>query len=1188
MQTANITDANGNILPDAFWYIINEYFHENGLVKQQLSSYNSFITKLSKEVVPSDYFKFEVSNSDKLGVSVEDEKTCEFRLTDANFRYPRTKILSVSALTPLFPHEARIRNLTYSSELSAKVQLTERSHTGTITRELGKVTLGKIPVMLKSTVCRLNKDGASSDINSLTENNECVFDQGGYFIINGSEKVVIAQERMAPNTVLVFEGGDSYKYAYEGTINSVAPNDDSRSHKIRMDFSRDPKSTVKVPVLTMSRMDCDVPVILLFVALGLETDKEIMERICYDENDNEMFNIVSNALQSNQYTNVDDAKKWIGKHSLKSNQSTHEIVSENDATLIRNGEAKLKKDLLPHVGSDNFATKAQFLGYMTNHFLSVFTGKRNCDDRDHLARKRMQMTGSLMMDLFKNDMKKVKKNAQNHLSRCLESGKEFDNKEIKSAFETQSITDGARKALSTGNWPQPGGKEARHGVAQVLGRITFTSALSYLRKISSPVEGKRKTQKPRQLHNTQWGYICPAETPEGEQCGLVKMLSLMAQITVALPNSAVDEIKESLNDSYFNDNGDRVSYVDDISCVASDKMKLTTKVFLNGAWVKCTEEPQRLLNHLKDFRKSSTKGKIKSVMSMVLDHLHKELRIYTDAGRCTRPLFTVKKNDAGKFQLNLQPAHITEVCEKARNRNDSGEETEKIWKKILSDGLVEYVDPDEEEMSMIAMFPSDLEPKEGELQKNYTHCEINPALVMGIVGGIIPFPDHNQSPRNTYQCAMGKQAIGVYASNYQLRQDSLGHVLFYPQKPLVSTKAADYVKFGYVPAGINAIVAICVYSGYNQEDSVMMNQGSIDRGFFRSMSFKTFSDEIKKTGEDDIIFLRPNGDINEDVSKYSHLDVDGIINPGSRIRPDDILIAAFYKRKRGENMKDCSLRYKPRERGVIDQVVVTTNDSQAKLVKVKVRTIRIPQIGDKFSSRHGQKGTVGMTYRQEDMPFTIEGISPDIVMNPHAIPSRMTVGQLIECLLGKVAAMNGAIEDATPFRKDITVEAISKRLHQFGYQHHGYEALFSGHTGRKLDTLVYIGPTYYQRLKHLVDDKVHGRATGPYATLTRQPLEGRSRDGGLRLGEMERDCMISHGMSALLKERLFSASDKYHIYVCDICHMPAVANDRSKIYQCSVCKDRTHISKVQIPYAAKLLFQELMSMAICPRIYSEN
>jgi DNA-directed RNA polymerase II subunit RPB2 len=478
-------------------------------------------------------------------------------------------------------------------------------------------------------------------------------------------------------------------------------------------------------------------------------------------------------------------------------------------------------------------------------------------------------------------------------------------------------------------------------------------------------------------------------------------------------------------------------------------------------------------------------------------------------------------------------------------------------------------------------------------------------MILGVCGSIIPFPDHNQSPRNTYQSAMGKQAMGIYATNFIVRLDTLAHTLFYPQKPLVCTDAMKYLHFREMPAGQNVCVAILCFTGYNQEDSVIMNQSAIDRGLFRSVFYRTYSTaEEKSAGRPQQLLEKPN---ERSCANYRHgavydnLDNDGLITPGTPVTGRDILIGKTSPlstleeivthgaaRQRSYDRADASVQMRSTESGMVDQVVLTTNKDGVRMAKVRVRSVRVPQIGDKFSSRHGQKGTMGMSYRQEDMPFTVEGVVPDIIINPHAIPSRMTIGQLIECLLGKVAAVTGDEGNATPFINDVTVETVSSTLHGCGYQHRGNEVLYSGHTGRKLDAMVFLGPTYYQRLKHLVDDKVHARARGPLQLLTRQPAEGRSRDGGLRFGEMERDCMISHGAAQFLREKLFFQSDRFRVHVCDICGLFAEANLSSKTFNCRSCKNTTRISQVWMPYACKLLFQELMAMAIVPRMIVDS
>jgi DNA-directed RNA polymerase II subunit RPB2 len=619
-----------------------------------------------------------------------------------------------------------------------------------------------------------------------------------------------------------------------------------------------------------------------------------------------------------------------------------------------------------------------------------------------------------------------------------------------------------------------------------------------------------------------------------------------------------------------------------------------TKIFLDGNWEGINRNPAELVAELR--RQRRTESKAFTEVSVVWDMREKEVRVNTDAGRCCRPLFVVKKEEQ---ELEITSALVQELREETlRSRTGA-------WDKVLHSGAIELVDTSEEESCMISMDLHTLRSSrhdESAYCRTYTHCEIHPSMILGICASIIPFPDHNQSPRNTYQSAMGKQAMGVYISNFQLRIDTLCHVIFYPQKPIVQTQGMKYLRFAELPAGQNAIVAIACYGGYNQEDSVIMSQSAIDRGLFRSAFYRSYKDNqnnVNPMQQEE--FGKPDRATTAGMrmfGSYDKLDLDGFVAPGTRVSGGDIVIGKTTplpvvdaqlptRRSTRQTRQDASTAMRQAEAGYIDKVLISTGEDGTKFCKVRMRSIRVPQIGDKFSSRHGQKGTCGLTLRQEDMPFTVQGIIPDIIINPHAIPSRMTIGQLVECIMGKVGVMTARPGLATPFTKVMgidRVEDIGKSLHAIGFQKRGNEVLYNGYTGKKLYSKIFIGPTFYQRLKHMVDDKIYSRSHGPIQNLTRQPLEGRAKGGGLRFGEMERDCMISHGSAQFLRERLFLESDKYRIHICEYCGLIAIANLTTNTFNCLACRNSTRIHQVYLPYACKLLFQELMSMCISPRI----
>jgi DNA-directed RNA polymerase II subunit RPB2 len=495
---------------------------------------------------------------------------------------------------------------------------------------------------------------------------------------------------------------------------------------------------------------------------------------------------------------------------------------------------------------------------------------------------------------------------------------------------------------------------------------------------------------------------------------------------------------------------------------------------------------------------------------------------------------------------------------------------------------------------MIAMKPSDLYlPRDDAFKYRYTHCEIHPSTIFGVIASCIPFPEHNQSPRNTYQSAMAKQAMGMYVTNFDKRMDKTAYVMTYPARPLVDTRVMGMIKLDKIPSGGPVIVAIMTHTGYNQEDSVLMNQGSIDRGLFQTVIYHTEKDEDKKINGDEEVRCKPDPAKTKGMKfgNYEKVNAKGVMPENTLVENRDIIIAKVVPINRNDPTKvlkfeDQSRAYRTQEESYIDRNFLERNGEGYCICKVKVRTLRKPVIGDKFSSRHGQKGTLGNIIPERDMPFTAQGLRPDIIINPHAIPSRMTIGQLKETLLGMVLVELGLFGDGTSFG-ELDIETIRQELLKLGYECNGNQLMYNGLTGEQIETSVFIGPAFYQRLKHMVNDKQHSRSIGPMVNLTRQPAEGRSRDGGHRFGEMERDSMVAHGACRFTRGRMYDSSDKYQVYVCKCCGMIAAVNDKMGIHCCHMCENRTEFAYVEIPYACKLLFQELQTMNIAPRIMTE-
>jgi DNA-directed RNA polymerase II subunit RPB2 len=593
--------------------------------------------------------------------------------------------------------------------------------------------------------------------------------------------------------------------------------------------------------------------------------------------------------------------------------------------------------------------------------------------------------------------------------------------------------------------------------------------------------------------------------------------------------------------------------------------------------------------------------------------MDREIKIWTDGGRLVRPVFIVDENNSLRIIEKLaeyDPKTTTWQEYIMGKSHYSVDNFEDCIKDPRAGGVIEYIDPMESEQTVIANNYDDIKAENVKIAtdvpvgasiaennyKYFTHCEIHPSLILSVITANIPFPDHNQAPRNTFQGAMAKSALGVYSTNFTRRMDTLGHVLHYPQKPIVNPRTSLYTSSKELPAGMNCIVAIASYTGYNQEDSVILNQSSIDRGLFHSVFYRTYKDEEKKnaiSGEEEKFGNPPAMDTaGRKNGNYDALDESGFAKVNSPVNGGDVIIGKSINLKKedpnGKKYRDVSMTLRGNESGIVDRVIWNRNGEGYRFAKVRVRSTRVPIIGDKFAARHAQKGTMGISYRQEDMPFTKDGLTPDIIMNPHAIPTRMTIGQLLECLLGKVSVLNGHESDATPFTGTQVEDVAAYLKKYYHYNELGDEVMYNGMTGEQMKVKIFIGPTYYQRLKHMVEDKIHSRSTGPLQILTRQPAEGRSREGGLRLGEMERDCLLAHGTAQFVKERLLDMSDKFRVYICKQCGTFVTAgNPYKNIYYCKTCNNSTNIAEVHLPYAYKLLTQELMSLSIVPKIITE-
>ena len=1132
--------------------IIKCYFKQkNILVNHQLNSYDEFIEKILPNIIYN-YFPIEMNfESDKI-------KKIIINVSNMNIGKPfTTENNGYSNL--MYPNIARLRNYSYMASVIVDFESTIYINDNGVEIELEKkiiknILIGSIPILLKSKYCTLN---------DTLYNDECEYDYGGYSIINGNEKVIISQERKVYNIPQVFENNKtSTKYSYICEITSVKEEDYYMPRISSIKITKKVNMYENYLRVSLPHLKQEIPLFILFKALGCLNDKGIIHYIIDNDNsklDKQIIKILHLSIDEGKDIITEfEAIEYISKFI---NNNTYNLSDEKKIKYVR--ECVLK-DYLIHLKSD--LCKIYFTGYMVNKLLKCYLRVDDFDDRDSYKNKRVDCIGPLLGSLTHQCFNKMTKDIKNYITKEINSGiwnisKNYNDIineiNIHKIIKSNYIENSLKSSMATGNWGLKMNVN-KQGVSQVLNRLSYLSTLSHIRRVQTPSSDNGKLIPPRKLHATAWGYICPSETPEGQSVGIVKNLAMTCEITTKVSSKPIRELIKQYILGFKDFNIYKMNKNDFI------------KVFINGEWIGFTSEHRNLMNDFKYYRNM---GKIHIHSSIYMNNNNRYIFIFTDGGRVIRPLLKVKNN-----KLIYNEYHKNKILNKEYKWRDL---IISIHKNKLSP--IEYIDIYESQNILCATYPGKIS------DKKYSHSEIHPSLILGLLTSCIPFPHHNQAPRNTYQSAMGKQAVGVPTTKFQLRYDTFTNILSYPQKPLVDTKISKYLNLNKLPSGINVVIAIASYTGYNQEDSVIFNRNAFERGLFNSTFYRTYKDEEKKnqlsgeeekfmkTDKSNLLFPKPYN--------YEKINSNGFINKNIPVNDNDIIIGKVIPNKKKEDKYkyvDSSTSVRKNEKGFTDNQYINNNSEGYKICKVKIRELRYPDIGDKFSSRHGQKGTVGMIYDQEDMPFTKDGIVPDIIINPHAIPSRMTIAQLFETILGKATCMTGHLGNGTAF-DEVNVKSIENILTQYNFDKHGNEILYNGKTGEQMHTNIFMGTTYYQRLKHMASDKIHSRSTGPIVSATRQPSEGRASYGGLRFGEMERDCMIAHGSSHFLYERMIKLSDDFSVFICNECGLIISANKEKNIYECKKCKNYSNIHKVNIPYSMKLLIQELETMSIAPR-----
>ena len=891
------------------------------------------------------------------------------------------------------------------------------------------------------------------------------------------------------------------------------------------------KGTYRIPVLiseskegifevSFSKLK-DIPAVIILKALGMTRESDIQKYL-----GKETDSVIVNLYEFVNVATKEDAMMYI---SEKAN------LQGTKKEILDRVRQRIDSYLFPHIGQkkEDRMKKAVTLCKLIKQFLIAKENPSLRTDKDHYANKRVRLSGDLLATLFRVNLGILIRDIQYSLQKATKRRKFFS---IKIIAKSTLFSHRVESAIATGSWTGE-----RSGITQNMDKTNYLATISQLQRVSSMLPSDQENFAARTLHPTHYGRFCPIETPEGTEIGLRKNLAIMAKVSTRVELNQEDFLKTLESEGLVKEGPE------------------DTEVFFNGIFIGSVKNPREFTEKI---RKKRREGALPIQMNIRYDPYFQNVLISTEPGRVLRPLIIIENSSS-----KLKEEHLVKI-----------EQGEMMWNDLIKEGIIEYLDASEEESALVVLNEEDITPE-------HTHLEVDHMDLFGVITSLVPYGNHDQSSRLNRGSKTQKQSLGLYAANYLARLDTDVSVLQYPQKPIV--RSFVYDTLNAYSAGQNLVVAIMPYEGYNMEDALVLNKGSVDRGVGRSFYFRPYSAiEMNYAGglKDEIAVPEKDASGYKTEASYRFLETDGIAYPEAEVNEGEVLIGKMSPPKFLSEAREISVRtkkessvtMKQEEKGTVEAVFITEDEDGNKIVQVKVRDQRIPEPGDKFATSHGQKGVLGLLLEEEDVPFTSKGIRPDIMFNPHGLPSRMTVGYLLELLAGKVGCLSGEIVDGTAF-SGVGKEELETQLERLGFSYDGKETMRSGVTGKKVSAKIFVGNLYYLKLKYMVANKLHGRASGKVALLTRQPVEGRSRGGALRLGEMEQQALVAHGAALLLKERY--DSDKVVLPICSKCGSVAIEDNIRNKKVCSVCGSE-EVESVEISYAFKLLMEELQGLHI--------